>query len=129
MENTIYAQKTYTVKEVSEILRVSENLAERLIRENTIRSIKVGREYRVTGKALLEYLELDPVQSPRRSLLLKQLNIAIEGLMHEMKLHDDQDLGVFLNQAINIYADETTLARILEDVNSHRDALKEKRRK
>ncbi|SRR6266568_5311772 len=83
----ILRSKTYTVKEVSQILQVSEQLAEKLIREQTIRSLRVGREWRVTGAALLDYLGLANAPTPQRLQLVHELNTLIEELGKEQKHH------------------------------------------
>lgn len=46
-----------TAKEVAEILRISVKTAYKLINENAIPSIKVGREKRIAKTHLIEYLQ------------------------------------------------------------------------
>lgn len=45
-----------TVKELSKLLRIGINNAYRLVREGTIKSVRVGRQYRIPRKAVEEYL-------------------------------------------------------------------------
>ena len=45
-----------TVKELSKLLRIGLNGAYRLVRDGTIKSVKVGRQYRIPLKAVEEYL-------------------------------------------------------------------------
>lgn len=45
-----------TVDELCEVLRVSENVAYRLIRENTIPAFKVGRIYKIPKKAVENFI-------------------------------------------------------------------------
>lgn len=44
------------VEQVAQVLRVSRNTVYALIRSNKLRSIRVGRQIRITKEALLEYL-------------------------------------------------------------------------
>lgn len=44
------------VKQVAEILLISHNTAYELIRSRKIRSVRVGRGYRITLDAVIEYL-------------------------------------------------------------------------
>lgn len=46
-----------TVKEVSEILRISTKLVYRLIHDGTIPSIKIGRENRISKLVLINYMK------------------------------------------------------------------------
>mgnify|MGYP000746629788 CR=1 FL=1 len=45
-----------TVKELSKLLRIGINNAYRLVREGTIKSVRVGRQYRIPRKAVEAYL-------------------------------------------------------------------------
>lgn len=45
-----------TVENVSEILDISTNTAYELLRSGKLRSIKVGKQYRIPKAAILEYL-------------------------------------------------------------------------
>lgn len=45
-----------TVDELCEVLRISENVAYRLIRENTISAFKVGRIYKIPKNAIENYI-------------------------------------------------------------------------
>lgn len=45
-----------TVDELCEVLRISENVAYRLIREKTIPAFKVGRIYKIPKKGLESYI-------------------------------------------------------------------------
>ncbi|MGM9608506.1 MAG: helix-turn-helix domain-containing protein [Oscillospiraceae bacterium] len=45
-----------TVKELAELLRVGINNAYRLVHDGTIKSVRVGRVYRIPRKAVDEYL-------------------------------------------------------------------------
>ncbi|MBQ3481441.1 MAG: helix-turn-helix domain-containing protein, partial [Oscillospiraceae bacterium] len=47
-----------TVEELSKALHVSTKTAYRLVRENKIRFIKIGRSYRIPKAHLLTYLKL-----------------------------------------------------------------------
>lgn len=46
-----------TVRELAAILRIGINNAYQLVREGTIRSVRVGRQYRIPRRAVDEYLE------------------------------------------------------------------------
>lgn len=46
-----------TVRELSKVLRIGINGAYQLVRDGTISSVRVGRQYRIPRKAVLEYLE------------------------------------------------------------------------
>lgn len=59
MSNTIFFEQlppVLQVKNLPEILRVSRNTAYALVRSGQIRSIRIGRTYRITREALSEYL-------------------------------------------------------------------------
>lgn len=45
-----------TVKEVSDILGVSKQMVRSLIADGKIKSIKIGREYRITKKNLILFI-------------------------------------------------------------------------
>ena len=53
--------KIYTLKEVQGILKVSRRQALALMNDEKIRSFKVGREWRVTESALMEWIESQEV--------------------------------------------------------------------
>ena len=46
-----------TVHELSKMLRIGINGAYQLVRDGTISSVRVGRQYRIPRKAVLQYLE------------------------------------------------------------------------
>lgn len=46
-----------TVRELAALLRIGINNAYQLVREGTIRSVRVGRQYRIPRRAVDEYLE------------------------------------------------------------------------
>ena len=48
--------QVYTVKDVAEILKVSSRTVERLIEQEHIRAMHVGRRLRVTQEALAAYM-------------------------------------------------------------------------
>ena len=50
-------KKVYTLEEVMEILQVSRRTIYNYIKADQIKAIKVGREWRVTEKALAAFLE------------------------------------------------------------------------
>lgn len=45
-----------TVEEVAAVLRTTKAQTRKMLREGTIRSLKVGREYRIPKAYLLEFL-------------------------------------------------------------------------
>lgn len=47
----------YTPSELSEILKVSEDLIRRLLRKGELKGIKIGKYWRVKEKYLEEYLK------------------------------------------------------------------------
>jgi excisionase family DNA binding protein len=49
-------QRVYTLKEVGDLLQVSEQTVRRLIREGQLQAIRVGVQLRVTQAALDAYL-------------------------------------------------------------------------
>jgi len=46
-----------TTKEVADILVVSQQMVRTLFKQNKIKSIKIGREYRVTKENLINFLK------------------------------------------------------------------------
>ena len=46
-----------TVRELSKLLRIGINNAYKLVRNGTIPSVRVGRQYRITRQAVLDWLE------------------------------------------------------------------------
>lgn len=46
----------FTVKEIAELLEVSKNTAYHLVRSGKLRSVKIGRQFRVPKSALEDYL-------------------------------------------------------------------------
>ena len=49
--------KIYTVQELTEVLKVTQRTLYRYIKAGQLKTIKLGREYRVTEEALKEFLE------------------------------------------------------------------------
>ncbi len=49
--------KLYTVQEIAEALRVHSRTAYRLVKEGKIKGIKVGSQWRIPERALLDYIE------------------------------------------------------------------------
>lgn len=49
--------KAYTTEEALEILKVTQRTLYRYIKAGQIKAIKLGREYRITGEALKDFLE------------------------------------------------------------------------
>ena len=47
---------TFTVDELSSILRIGRNTAYELVRSGAIRSIKIGRQIRIPRQAVYDYL-------------------------------------------------------------------------
>lgn len=45
-----------TVKQLAEMLGIGITLAYRLVKQNTIQSIKVGREYKIPKHCVIKYL-------------------------------------------------------------------------
>lgn len=59
MDKTIYFEQlppVLRVKDLPQILSISHNTAYALIRSGEIRSIRIGRTYRIPREALAEYL-------------------------------------------------------------------------
>jgi putative molybdopterin biosynthesis protein len=52
-------EEVYTLEEVAERLKVSLSTVRRLVRENKIRTSRVGRQLRVTESALTEFLNTE----------------------------------------------------------------------
>ena len=48
--------KVLNVKDLAEILSVSHNTAYNLVRSGQVRSIRIGRAYRIPGEAVDEFL-------------------------------------------------------------------------
>lgn len=49
----IKANEIYTTEETQEILKLSQSTVMRLIKKGIIRTAKIGKQYRITGKELL----------------------------------------------------------------------------
>ncbi len=63
MENTDLSKVMFTaykdvvtVKQLAEMLGIGITLAYRLVKQNTIKSIKVGREYKIPKHCVINYL-------------------------------------------------------------------------
>ncbi len=59
MDNAIFFEKlplTLRVKDLMPLLQVSHNIAYALVRSGQIRSIRIGRTYRIPRDAVIEYL-------------------------------------------------------------------------
>lgn len=52
-----YDHNVLTVKELATLLRIGINNAYQLVRDGKIRSVRVGRQYRIPRRAVDEYLE------------------------------------------------------------------------
>ena len=53
---TVY-KDVVTVKQLAEMLGIGITLAYRLVKQNAIQSIKVGREYKIPKHCVINYLE------------------------------------------------------------------------
>ena len=49
----------YSVKDLSDLLCISQNTAYMLVRSRQIRSIRIGRSYRIPHDAVEEYLQIN----------------------------------------------------------------------
>lgn len=49
--------RTYTLKEVQQILRVSHNTAYELVRRGDLPSFRIGRAIRVSAEALQQFMD------------------------------------------------------------------------
>lgn len=60
MENNSTMFKTYndvvTVKQLAEMLDIGESLAYKLVKQNTIQSKKIGRQYKIPKNNVINYL-------------------------------------------------------------------------
>lgn len=61
-----------TVAEVAEILRTSSKTVYKMIRENILPAVKVGRENRVAKSRLIEYLRTVPTKSSHPVVIFPQ---------------------------------------------------------
>jgi excisionase family DNA binding protein len=52
----IRENEIYTTEEVQKILKISQSTAMRMLKKGLIRSAKIGKQYRVTGKELLRLI-------------------------------------------------------------------------
>lgn len=55
--NTISDFKLYTIEEVSEILKVTQRTVYNFISKNNLKAVKIGKYWRVTDKALQEFID------------------------------------------------------------------------
>lgn len=49
--------EVYSVKETAEILKTSRQQVRKMIQSEELPAVKVGREWRITGNALQEFLD------------------------------------------------------------------------
>lgn len=58
LEKTMFSnyKDIVTVEQLSEMLDIGLTLAYRLVRQKTIKSIKVGREYKIPKQFIINYL-------------------------------------------------------------------------
>lgn len=49
-------EQLYTVKEIASALKLNKQTIQRFIREEKIKAVKVGREYRVSKQSFEDYL-------------------------------------------------------------------------
>lgn len=57
MSKPIQIQELLTLRQVCEILQVSEDTIRRLVKDQKMSSIKVGNQWRFTEEAITDYLE------------------------------------------------------------------------
>lgn len=55
----VHNEEILTVKDVAKRLNIGINGAYALVRERRIRSVRIGRQYRIPAKALEAYLDSD----------------------------------------------------------------------
>ena len=46
-----------TVEELCEVLRIGKNTAYKLLKNNEIKSVKIGKIYKIPKKSVIKYLE------------------------------------------------------------------------
>jgi excisionase family DNA binding protein len=114
--NTIKRTKTYSSKEAAELLGMNINTFQRFAREGKIKVYRTGKNYRITGAALLDHMGI--AQQMSRPELIEELNKAVEQLIPILR-REKKDLGVFLHQSIAIHADETSIEKIIADINRY----------
>jgi len=111
--SVIIANKTYSSNEAAELLSMNVLTFQKLAREGKIRVYRVGKNYRVTGLALLDYIGI-PIRTSSRKELVEELHNTLETLYPIFKA-EGKDMAVFLHQAINLYADEESLDKLIAD--------------
>ena len=57
MPNGINREELYTLNEVEGFLKIKQRNLYNLIKEEKIEALKVGREWRVSGEALLDFIK------------------------------------------------------------------------
>lgn len=60
-ENTygINKEELYTLNEVAEFLKIQQRQLYNIIKAEKIEAVKVGREWRVSGEALLDFVKVN----------------------------------------------------------------------
>jgi excisionase family DNA binding protein len=111
--SVIIANKTYSSNEAAELLSMNVLTFQKFAREGKIRVYRVGKNYRVTGLALLDYIGI-PIRTSSRKELVEELHNTLETLYPIFKA-EGKDMAVFLHQAINLYADEESLDKLIAD--------------
>ena len=57
MKENAVVSDVLTVRELAQMLRVGLNTAYRIVREGSIKSVQVGRQYRIPRQAVQEYMQ------------------------------------------------------------------------
>ena len=114
--NKIVRNKTYSSKEAAELLGININTFQRLARDGKIRVYQTGRNYRITGSSLMDYMGI--TESRTRNEILEDFATSIEKLFQILK-SENKSTSVFLHQSIAMHADEKSIEKITEDINRY----------
>lgn len=122
---------SYSTKEVADILQLNDSTVQKLIREERLNAIRVGKKYLISGESLMKFMnmhsELYSPHTAERADLIHFLGNAIEELYS--LLEENENMGVMLHQSINLYADDVTIKNILVDISRQVDIRKKKHKK
>ena len=117
MKDPIEPLAVYTTEEACKILGLKDDATvQSLIRNGKIAAVQVGRTYRISGQAILDFVRTQP-KSKQRSMLLAAFNDTVKNAYPIIKAKNGGSMAVLLHQAININADEGTLRRLIDDLN------------
>lgn len=115
MKEPIVEKAVYTTSEVAKILGLNESTIQKHVRDGKLAAKKLGGMYRITGQSIMDFMGMGPEPTPIRQQLIEKIEETAEYLQPKLKKFHSNS-SVYLSSSISKHADDSTLRRILSDL-------------